>query len=229
MNRQSVETAIDASLQRLRDHPFVVAAHADTLTEQQAQRWVMCAGRESRSFPDVLRNTLVSATVPQLRVVLQHNLDDELGNGNPAEAHFRHYLRLLHDVGISQDQFLAYRERAGIQFALSLAYNVSSGAPEAVALGYMLVNEAITPITYGAAKQAFARYYPALVTEFFDLHVTVDDRHVADLYTAVDAEPDDGVGDILYGVAIGERGMAVLLDEALGLLDHLDSIPTYTS
>lgn len=214
-----VRARVEGSLDRIRRHPFIRAANAQELSFAEIIRWVMCAGRESRSFPDILRNMLSWSHNPVLKATLAENLDDELGNGHPEDAHFRHYLALLGELGLAADDFYAYDGRPGIGLALSMAYNVSLLGREAPVMGYMLVNEAMTPITYGAVKTAVARHRPALVSAFFDLHVAIDEVHVAGLYRVLPALPPDALDDLLFGVELGERGMAALLDEAIGVFD----------
>ncbi|PCC68481.1 Iron-containing redox enzyme [Nannocystis exedens] len=226
IDRIAVTNYVAASLERIRRHPFIQEAHAQRLTRAQVERWIMCAGRESRSFPDILMNMLEWSTDPRLRETLTENLNDELGNGDPSDAHFHHYLQLIDALALDPADFYAYPEASGISLAVALAYNMSKQGDEAAALGYMLVNEAMTPITYGAVKVALLRYYPGLATDFFDLHVTVDARHVEGLYGAVEALPEDTLGRLLYGIDMGERGMASLLDEAYGSFDHCRAVPS---
>jgi len=224
-----VEQAVANSLNRIHGHPFIRDAKVGKLSEEQAKRWIMCAGRESRSFPDVLKNLISWSGHEKIKSILLQNLSDEEGNGVLEHAHFMHYLQLLDKLGISRDEFYAYTERAGIRLALSLAYNISTLRREAPAIGYMLVNESMTSITYSAAKLAITRYYPELQTDFFDIHVDVDERHVDELYEAVSELVPCQTQDLLFGVEIGERGMAVLLDEAYGIFEHHETIPTYTA
>jgi len=54
---------------------------------------------------------------------------------------------------------------------------------------------------------------------FFDMHISVDEHHVAELYRAVEELSLSAMDDVLFGVMVGERGMAVLLDEVIGLYD----------
>jgi hypothetical protein len=53
----------------------------------------------------------------------------------------------------------------------------------------------------------------------------VDDTHVKKLYEAIDRLPEASNAELLFGMDIGERGMAVLLDEAIGIFDHCLDIP----
>lgn len=214
--------AYDAGLDRIRAHPFIVAAERGRLTKEQAVRWILCAGRESRSFPDILQGIIGGCADATVRGILEKNLDDEFGNGDPEHAHFRHYQHLLDKLGIARQVFENYREGAGIGLALSIAYNVAASGRPPLALGYMLVNEGMTPITYTAAKHSLTLHHPGLRTTFFDLHIAVDDVHVADLFSALDRLSPDDLEDVLFGVELGERGMAALLDEALGVFDHAD-------
>lgn len=225
MLMQRLQDKLDTALAAVRIHPLVKAAEANSLPLENAKRWVFCAGRESRSFPWILRELLSWTSDEKIRAILQDNLNDELGAGDPAHAHFLHYLHLLDSLGVPRREFETYQERLGIKFALSLAFNVAKSRNAAQAIGYMLVNEAITPITYTAAKLALTSHFPNLRTNFFDLHIQIDDRHVAALYDAVESLPDADQKNLEFGIAIGQRGMEVLLDEAYGVLDsHLDPI-----
>jgi pyrroloquinoline quinone (PQQ) biosynthesis protein C len=216
----TLREVVDDALHRIQLHRFVTHAHQARLTRSQLIRWMLCAGRESKSFPDVLANMIVHVVDPLARKVLTENLDDEYGNGDPQQAHFQHYLQLISAVGLSQDDFNKYTEGPGIKLALDLAYAVSTQSNPAISLGYMLVNEGMTPVTYDAVGAALIKYEPDLDTTFFQMHVEVDEQHVAELYRAVEAFPDASLDDMLHGVALGERGMAVLLDEALGVFDR---------
>ncbi|WP_333309826.1 iron-containing redox enzyme family protein [Microcoleus sp. N9_A2] len=217
------------SLDRIRRHPFIRNSSVGNLSEDQAKRWIMCAGRESRSFPDILQNLISWSSNERIKIILRRNLADEEGHGVPEHAHFMHYLQLLDKIGVSRDEFYTYSERVGIKLAVSLGYNISALRNEAPAIGYMLVNESMTSITYAAAKSAITIYYPELKTEFFDIHVDVDERHVDELYEAVYELDSSQIDDLLFGIDIGERGMAVLLDEAYGIFEHYEVIPAYTT
>lgn len=225
MNRASIEQYLESGLGRIRRHPFIVKAHELTLSKEQGLRWIMCAGRESQSFVAILANLTRWCEDSKTHSILSENLANEMGDGNPQDAHFMHYLQLLEDLNVPRSDFYLYREGAGIKLALSLAYNISLSKQQVCALGYLLINEAMTPITYGAAKAAILSYYPNLKTSFFDLHVVIDDLHVKKLYEAVDELPASSEQEFLFGIDIGERGMAVLLDEALGVFDHCAEVP----
>ena len=222
-----IKTAVNGSLDRIQSHPFIEDAHSQSLTKQQATRWILCAGRESRSFPLILKNLIRDTKDPLVKQILQENLADEYGNGDPKEVHFHHYLHLLDELQIPRSLFDVYEEDAGINFALQLAYNVSLCKNRAIAFGYMLVNEGMTQITYSAARTAFEKYFPDMHTPFFDIHIEVDAHHVDELYRALAAFNQNELKDIKFGVSIGERGMATLLDEAYGVFDHCDKQPKY--
>lgn len=178
----------------------------------------MCAGRESQTFPHILTQTRDRTTIPTLRSILQRNLDDELGNGNPNDAHFQHYLHLLDALEISRERFAAFHEGVGIRCALHLATQVAQHPNDAFVLGYLLINEAPTPITYAAAHAGLRQFYADCPAHFFELHVTVDAEHVRELMRASQVIPVAHLPSLLDGIALGERGMAVLLDEAYGWL-----------
>lgn len=219
------------SLNEIHQHPFLCEATKQNLTEEQIARWLMCAGRESRSFPSILGNMLERSADDQhprhkrIVEILGQNLQDELGNGNPEEAHFKHYLKLLDNLKIPREQFYNYQERAGIKLALDIAYNVSVQKNEAIAIGYMLVNESMTPITYAAIQKAVCRYWLPSDIAFFSVHVAIDIKHVEALYLAVEQLEANQTDDIVYGIRLGERGMSALFDESYGLFEHLQRNP----
>ncbi|GJQ61146.1 MAG: hypothetical protein SCALA702_01990 [Melioribacteraceae bacterium] len=223
---KDIENAVNSSLERIRLHPFIVKGYSKDLTQEQVIRWILCAGRESKSFPKIIENMIEQTDNPSVAKILQENLNDEYGNGNPEHAHFMHYLHLLDNIKVNRQVFDDYQEKVGIKLALSLAYNISTQESQGVALGYMLVNEGMTCITYSSVKSAFAPYYPDIKTPFFDIHIEVDEHHVDELYKAAKHIGEVHLSDILFGVSIGERGMAVLLDEALGIFDHYSEIPS---
>ncbi|AJQ97542.1 iron-containing redox enzyme family protein [Gynuella sunshinyii] len=215
MIKQQVEKTLDS----IRNHLFIQSAYAGHLNEQQVLRWIMCVVRESRSFPDIIQNMLAVTENPVVKRALQENLDDELVNGDMQHAHFMHYLELIQKVGLDKNAFLEYPKKTGIKLAVSLAYNISTSRNLPMALGYMLVNTGMTPITYDAVRVASKRFFPDLKTTFFDVHIEVDEQHVTTLYEAVAALPETDLNDVLEGVRIDERGMAVLLDEVYGAFD----------
>lgn len=212
---------VDESLTRIGKHPFIAGAIDGKLSREQIKRWVFCAGRESRIFPGVVKNILAlcSPSDQEIATTLLRNLNDELGNGNPQEAHFQHYLGLLTEMGISYDQFSSYDEKAGIKLALSLAFNVSRQEHLATAIGYLLVNEGMTPITYSAVGEALRHEYKFSEIPFLAAHVDIDERHVAGLFRAVDHLDERQFDHLLYGIGLGERGMLLLLDEAYGIFE----------
>lgn len=214
-----VRNEVQLSLLRIEKHPFVMRAHAGILTRAEGLRWIKCAGRESRTFPKILEQMLRHCEHPKIREILQSNLDDEYGNGNPEHAHYMHYLHLLDKVGVPRKTFESYPEKAGIRLAVDLALSISANPNLPRALGYMLVNEGMTPITYSAVRAAMLPFFPNLKTTFFDMHISVDEQHVAELYRAVEELPPSALDDVRFGVMVGERGMAVLLDEVIGLYD----------
>jgi pyrroloquinoline quinone (PQQ) biosynthesis protein C len=217
--RSTAKQMVDEGLQRICEHPFVIEARDRTLSRSKLERWIKCAGRESRLFPDVLENMRMHCTNHRVREILADNLDDEYGNGNPERAHFRLYLQLLDELMIPREYFYEYQERAGIKLACELAENISLQPNLAIAIGYMLINEGIPKIAFAAVQHALLGYYPTLQTDFFKLHIETDEKHITDLYAAVNELDADQETDLLFGISVGERASAVLLDEAYGLFD----------
>lgn len=213
-----IQTLLELSIEKIKSHPFIVSANQRILTKQQSLRWVYCAGRESQSFPGIIVEMLKTVQDPTIRNILELNLSDELGSGLYEHAHFMHYLQLLEMLGVSENSFYGYKEQSGINLALNLASNISKSNNIAYALGYMIVNEAMTPVTYLAAKSTLTKYFPNIDTRFFDMHIEVDEQHVADLYRAID-KLKGSIKDVQFGIELGERGMASLLDEAYGIYD----------
>src|SRR5262245_2757946 len=108
---KKVEAANEEALARIADHRFIRLARRRALTKDQVLRWILCAGRESETFPDILVRMLDRISEPPLVVeVLEENLRDEYGDGDPDEAHFQHYMHLLRAVGLTGEEFRSYRE-----------------------------------------------------------------------------------------------------------------------
>ncbi len=213
----TIQNEVASSLERIRNHPFVRNANDGRLKQEEAIRWIKCAGRESRTFPIILENMVTTCDDDAVRTILQSNLDDEYGNGNPEHAHYKHYLQLLDKLGIPNQEFEHYEEKAGIRLAVELAMSISLSENLPRALGYMVINESMTPITYSAIQNGLLKYYPSLKTKFFELHISVDQQHTEDLYAAIARLPKDALKEVLFGVQVGERGMAVLLDEVMSV------------
>ena len=220
-----IREANEQSLERLRHHTFVRLAHGRELSKEQAHRWIMAASYDSRAFRDQLQAGVARLVKqPEYKLVyriLKENLDDENGRQadgtiNPEEAHWRHYIHLVQQIGYTEDELLNYEGSLGVQYAIQLAHNVPSWNV-ASWVGYMLVNEGATPITYDAEDVALRVYHPELETKFFRLHVEVDQHHVAELYKAVALLSNSAFYGVLQGILLGELGMAAILDEALGL------------
>lgn len=127
------------------------------------------------------------------------------------------HAQLLRDIGLSEDEMSDYDEQAGIRFSVELAYNVSVLPDPAVAVGYVFVNEAVTPIVHGAMELALRHCYPGLTTDFFKIDVEAGAARIEHLSEAVGRLDDAEQDSVLFGVNLGERGAAALLDEALGL------------
>ena len=214
--QDAITAEIDAGLHRIQRHPFLQQARDGLLPKEGALRWIFCAGRESRSFPSILRALIARSSEACIINALSENLADENGRGNPEDAHFQHYLRLLDEIGVSRQSFESYSEKSGIHLALAIANSVATHANDGVSVGYMLINEAITPLTYRAAQRAIERFYPRLQTRFFDLHVEVDAEHVEQLRSLLGVATTLRQDNVSYGVSLGERGMLSLLDEAYG-------------
>jgi pyrroloquinoline quinone (PQQ) biosynthesis protein C len=223
--RKKSERAVDEGIERIQAHPFIKGAEKGRLNRNVAERWILCAGRESRSFPKIIETMIAHCDSERVKQILSDNLDDEHGNGNPEQAHFKHYLQLIEQLGIGRERFSSYDERAGIKLALGLAESVSRSGDLATGIGYMLMNEGMTSVIYKAMQTALQGHFPTMVTPFFDMHIEVDDKHVEDLYAAVEELDEGQIDALLFGIQIGERGMAVLLDEAYGVFDSYREQP----
>src|SRR5689334_1909872 len=77
-----IRQAVEGSLARIRAHPFIQDANRGLLTREQAVRWIMCAGRESRTFPLILERMIAHSENAAIRAALKRNLDDEHGHGD---------------------------------------------------------------------------------------------------------------------------------------------------
>ena len=64
-----VRAATGESLDRIEAHSFIRDAHLCRLTQEQAVRWVMCAGRESRTFPSILEKMISKTDQPIVKLL----------------------------------------------------------------------------------------------------------------------------------------------------------------
>lgn len=205
------------SVAKIERHRFVVDGNAQYLSEEQITRWIYCAGRESRTFPALLKQAEQVATNGALRAVIRNNLRDEEGAGDPSEAHFQHYLKLLTQLGIKRAAFESYVPGPGLNNALRAADTIKSSS-DATILGYLLVNEALTPVIYRSVEQAIRRYTPDINqrTQFFQLHIDGDKEHVHQLTIAGDQLRADKRGEVEAGIKQATKAMLDLLTEAWG-------------
>jgi hypothetical protein len=139
--------------------------------------------------------------------------------GRDDPSHADDHRRLLEDIGLPGAEFDGYHERAGVRFSLDLARGMALVPDAPVALGYTLVGAVMGPVVHGAVDLAIHHLYPDLVTDFFRLDVDAEAERVDRLFEAIGLLADDDHDDVVFGVSAGERGMAAVLDEALGLLD----------
>lgn len=226
----SVEQQFTTARQLLQETPFLIDAREGNLSALQTERWILCAGRESYVFPTILSKMLAQPDLAQdegIRAVLQENLDDELGvqadgSIDPTAVHFMHYLSLLDKLGIDRSRFVDYDKDSGITLAIDTGLAVADKGGW-TAIGYMLANEGMTPDTYGAAKSGFHHFADttrqnAAERDFVDLHVEVDEHHVADLLGLIhDKTPDDTArAELLTGMKLALAGMHALVNEAHG-------------
>lgn len=226
-NITKIKPRLDEALDKIRKHPFIIKSNNRILTNDQIERWVMCAGHESYNFPVIIEGNIKTTTNKKIRQVLKNNLNDENGNGNGenSQSHFKHYLNLLDDLGIDVDRLFRYQKKPGIKVALSIAYHVASMKNDNVSLGYLLFSEGSTPLIYGAVKQSVLDNHPNVETNFFDLHIESDEEHCCEIMN-LSVVYADSMEEFEYGVSLGQRGMELLLDEALGIFESYGDVST---
>jgi pyrroloquinoline quinone (PQQ) biosynthesis protein C len=219
-----LKTVNDGAFERIGIHPFVELAARTMLTRNEVVRWLFCAGRDSLAFLDLLMNLVAqlerSHESPQILAILQEKLNNEQGGDNPDQIHWRHYLQVLNRIGLDENDFYSYKNGTGVRFAVNLARNIPNWHNLAQAIGYMLANEGLTPLIYGAMATAIQHHFPSLETEFFRPRAEVNERHLAAFYEAAVHLPEGRSSDVRTGILLGERGKGTLLDEASGLLDY---------
>lgn len=210
---QRHEADISRYTQALCDHVLVASARDGTLELQRFVSWVLCAGKESRIFPVVLR-AAASRASGALRGVLRRNLQDELGDGTRGGSHFDHYLQLLDDIGVSREAFDRMPVGNDLATALSLAIELARDADLPRLYGYLLMNEVATAPVYGALESAALRIFPELSSSFFRLHVDGDAAHVADLLSVASTFSGSRETLVGEGIQLGARGIQLVLDAA---------------
>jgi pyrroloquinoline quinone (PQQ) biosynthesis protein C len=205
---------VDEAVATVINHPLVTQGRTGQLEWGKIKNWIFCAGRESKQFPEVVQAAIDNATNEDFSAALRRNLNDELGKGDPNEAHFQHYLQLLRTLNISRSEFDGYPEGDGLKRALEIAAEVINARDEALMLGYLLVNEELTGPIYGAIEQSLTRRRPEVHTKFFQIHVEGERDHVRALLVAGDQLQANRSERVLEGIRQGAEDMRSLLNEA---------------
>jgi hypothetical protein len=217
------ETYISDAEKEIRKHEFVaqglITDSRAGLEDAQLFRWLCCAARHCQLFTDILRSALKLpfGTSARIRQVLQVNLDDETGNGEPEKAHYQEYVLLAATLG-RLSEFESYRVGSGLTKALAVANRLilDDVVSPGLIFGYVLINEALISTIFQAVKRAFNAHHPDIDMQFFDKHISTDKGHVQQLVAAGDQLPERYDGDVVEGILRGKNAMIWLLDEACG-------------
>ena len=117
----------------------MVKANARALSKNRLERWIKCAGRESRLFPNILENMAALCLNERIKQVLVDNLDDERGNGDLGVRIPSSICSCLMNLAFTAKISTTMRS-GGSRFACELAQNISLQSNLAIAMGYMLIN-----------------------------------------------------------------------------------------
>ncbi len=208
---ETVETCTSHPLfQRLAREPAAVAPVWTIL----ANNWVGIGDR----FPRWLAGLVARVEDDRVRSVLAKQLDDELGHGDPTQAHRLLFQRMLHDL----EPFAAAGDREalfapGRRLAVELARNYLE-KPELEAIGGTLVAEVYGKQVDQALGAVLRRQHdvdPSKLT-WLVLHETLEEDHAAESGELAAMLPTDGSSQ-----AAACRGIEALTTLAMRYFDEL--------
>lgn len=165
-------------------HPFVERCRAGQLTLAQvrvlgAQMYKFC-----REFPRFLATALAACQHEEQYMVIGENLWDELGKGDPQQAHAALFRRFTKALGLADAQLSAIPAEPETAALVDTYMDLSRRYGVLGILGALCyASEGIVGALYSQIQRGLLRALPfnkeALV--FFEVHVHVDDGHADQL------------------------------------------------
>lgn len=146
------------------------------------QEWAIQAGHIDEVFAEVLRNMVSNPIVPMMMLhSIMENLDDELGNGNPAKEHFTLFKNVLRVLGVSESRYRKTPLNYGTKSIIRSLLVASQGRELVKILSLMASEELICPVEFPILLEKMREIKSEGDYEYFDVHITADVGHSEDL------------------------------------------------
>ena len=146
--------------------------------------WAIQAGMIDEIFGRILTTLRNNPLVPnRAHGIIQRNIVDELGNGNPKAEHFQLFQGVLATVGVSLRTYRHAPALTGTRVILQGLQNAVAGDPVR-ALATMASEEFICPREFPRLMTALKRVRsgePATWSPYFTVHCEADVGHSIDL------------------------------------------------
>jgi pyrroloquinoline-quinone synthase len=168
-------------------------------------------------YADFLAMLAARCDSAEARLVLQQNVADEQGAGDPGQTHGATFRALLGKLGVTPAQIDASPRwpcvdafNAGVREACTTAPVQSGIATIAV------IEDLFTDISAGLGQGIVARgWLAAEEIVHYDVHAQLDRIHADALYASLEPSNETTVRAIEHGMA---RGLSLMLDLYAGLL-----------
>jgi len=188
----------------LRSHPLMRMASNGELPRSGEKALALYMFTDSWMWPPMLAAMRDQAAHPKLKKAISDNLADE--TGTRGQSHINMCVRFCRSLGIAP-QLTDLSE-------LNRTVNISNELTEAQIAGWLAAAEMLTLPLYALALAAFGKK-PGVETKYLDVHMDVDEEHIAWLWAAVEGLLEDRpcMNEILEGVGLGARATLKSLDE----------------
>jgi pyrroloquinoline quinone (PQQ) biosynthesis protein C len=159
------------------NHPFYREFLENRATPEDIRFYLAQETSLDPRLDDILALLIMGTDGPE-KMELTSNLWDEVGNGNPADAHATVFARTLEAAGVTQsftadNIMLESRICGNVSAALAL-----SKRHYYKAIGYYGVTEYLTPRRFRSFVRGCERLdLPESAYEYHSLHIKIDSRH----------------------------------------------------
>lgn len=179
---------------RLWKHPYFKLVENNP-SKLKLQQWAIQAGRIDQVFSEILENMINNPVIPTyMHEPIQNNLNDELGNGDPAKEHFTLFRNVLGVLNITEQEYNETLMNQATAKIISSLKEASTGDDILQILALMASEELICPKEFPLFLEAIAQLGTREDLSYFDAHITADVSHSEDLihmcYSAAQSKND---------------------------------------
>lgn len=189
--------------EEVKNHPLAKLVGDGEIPQEVARDFALYLFADSWMWPSMLITMRDQARHPRLIQAIEDNIRDEAGERG--DSHIRLCLRFLESVGITP----SLEDGPPLDGTIHIANRMS----EARIAGWLVAAEMLTLPLFKLARACFAGR-PGASLEYLDVHLKVDEDHIAWLLVAVQGLLEEGasMGEILQGVGLGARATLDALD-----------------